>query len=124
MDKAYNFLAFDLGATSGRTILATLDRGKLEMKELTRFPNLLLPVGGKFYWNIYSLYDSLRGGLLAAAKEGKPIDAIGIDTWGEISSMWARTALSWAARAPIATPIPTVSPKSSSRWCRARKSMT
>ena len=82
MDKAYNFLAFDLGATSGRTILATLERGKLEMKELTRFPNLLLPVGGKFYWNIYSLYDSLRGGLLAAAKEGKPIDAIGIDTWG------------------------------------------
>ena len=53
--KQYSFLAFDLGATSGRTILGTLNEGKLQMKELTRFPNQILELGGHFYWNIYSL---------------------------------------------------------------------
>lgn len=78
----YSFLAFDLGATSGRSILATLKNGKLETKELTRFPNAILPVNGKFYWNIYGLYESLKKGLIAAEDENVKIDAIGIDTWG------------------------------------------
>lgn len=82
MQKTYNFLAFDLGATSGRTVLATLGDGKLEMKELTRFPNAILPINGKYYWNIYSLYESLKAGLRAAANGHYQIDAIGIDTWG------------------------------------------
>ncbi|MBO5916427.1 MAG: rhamnulokinase, partial [Bacteroidales bacterium] len=82
MEKLHHFLAFDLGATSGRSILATVGGDKLEMKELTRFPNVLLPLDGKFYWNIYGLYEALRAGLFAAAKEGVKIDSIGIDTWG------------------------------------------
>ena len=47
--KKYNFLAFDLGATSGRTLLGTLCNGKIETKELTRFPNAIVEVNGKFY---------------------------------------------------------------------------
>ncbi len=78
----YTFLAFDLGATSGRSIIATVGDGKFSMKELTRFPNMTLPIHGKFYWNIYSLYDAMRAGLVAAGKEGLKVDAIGIDTWG------------------------------------------
>ena len=31
-----NYLAVDLGATSGRTIIATFDGKKVEMNELTR----------------------------------------------------------------------------------------
>ena len=76
------FLAFDLGATSGRTILATLSDGKLDIKELTRFPNAILPINGKSYWNIFGLYESLKEGLSAAAAQKIKIDAIGIDTWG------------------------------------------
>ncbi len=82
MKKTYHFLAFDMGATSGRSILATLSEDSFEMKELTRFPNMTLPMGNKYYWNIYSLYESMKNGLIAAAKEGCTIDAIGIDTWG------------------------------------------
>ena len=48
-----SFLAFDLGATSGRSILGTLRDGKLQMKELTRFPNQILELGGYYYWNIF-----------------------------------------------------------------------
>ena len=80
--KQYSFLAFDLGATSGRTILGTLNEGKLQMKELTRFPNQILELGGHFYWNIYSLYEHLKAGMVAAAKEDVEIESIGIDTWG------------------------------------------
>ena len=39
-DKKY-FFAVDLGATSGRTILGSLEDGRLEQEELTRFPNNL-----------------------------------------------------------------------------------
>ena len=80
--QIYTFLAFDLGATSGRSILATLTDGKLELKELTRFPNSILPLNGKLYWNIFGLYESLKEGLKAAAAQKVKIDAIGIDTWG------------------------------------------
>ena len=53
-----HFIAFDLGATSGRTVLGTLSDGELRIRELTRFPNRILPLGGHFYWNIFSLYRS------------------------------------------------------------------
>ena len=80
--KKYNFLAFDLGATSGRTVLGTLCDGKIETKELTRFPNAIVEVNGKFFWNLLGLYESLKEGLAACAKEGFTPDSIGIDTWG------------------------------------------
>lgn len=77
-----HFIAFDLGATSGRTILGTLDGDSLRMKELTRFPNQVLPMQGHVHWNIFSLYEHLCEGLRAAAREGVKIRSIGIDTWG------------------------------------------
>ena len=77
-----HFIAFDLGATSGRTVLGTLSDGELRIRELTRFPNRILPLGGHFYWNIFSLYEQLCEGLRAAAREGIEITSVGIDTWG------------------------------------------
>lgn len=80
--KSTSFLAFDIGATSGRSILGTLDNDRLKMKELTRFPNQMLQIGNHFHWNIYSLFEHLKAGLVAAKKEGVKISSIGIDTWG------------------------------------------
>lgn len=77
-----NFIAFDLGATSGRSILGTLKDGKLSMKELTRFPNKMVALGGHSYWNIFALYEHIGEGLAAAAKEDVEITSVGIDTWG------------------------------------------
>jgi rhamnulokinase len=77
-----SFLAFDIGATSGRTILGTLENGRLHMKELTRFPNQMLQIGAHFHWNIYALFEYLKAGLVAAKNEGVEITSIGIDTWG------------------------------------------
>lgn len=78
----HHFFALDLGATSGRSILGTLNEGKLELKELTRFPNKIIRVHDKYYWDIYALFEALKDGLKVAASLNITIDAIGIDTWG------------------------------------------
>ena len=80
-NKKYYF-SVDLGATSGRTIIATLADGKMELEELTRFDNNLIETGGHFYWDIYALYNEIIKGLKAAAARQLPITSIGIDTWG------------------------------------------
>lgn len=76
------FFAVDLGATSGRTILGILGDGKMELKELTRFPNHIIETCGHCYWDIYALYREIINGLKVVAKENIPIQSIGIDTWG------------------------------------------
>lgn len=80
--ETHHFFAFDLGATSGRAMLATLKDGKLELEELTRFPNKIMRIGDKYYWNIFALYEALLDGLRAAAARGIEPCSIGIDTWG------------------------------------------
>lgn len=80
--KKYTFLAFDIGATSGRAVLTSLINGKFEMRELHRFPNNLLELHGKYYWNIYNLYEELKKSLALCARQDISLDSIGIDTWG------------------------------------------
>lgn len=81
MDKKY-FFAVDLGATSGRTIVGTLDECKVVLEELTRFDNNLIEANGHFYWDIYALYFEIIKGLKAAKQRNLCITSIGIDTWG------------------------------------------
>lgn len=82
MNNSHCYFAVDLGATSGRTIVGTIVDGKVELEELTRFPNNLIETGGHFYWDIYALYFEIIKGLKLAAKRGLEIESIGIDTWG------------------------------------------
>lgn len=82
MKQRNHFFALDLGATSGRSIIGTLENGRLELQELTRFPNTIIRVQDKYYWNIYALYESLKEGLRTAATKGFEIESVGIDTWG------------------------------------------
>ena len=87
MSKSYH-LAVDLGATSGRTILATYDGSKVEMEELTRFKYPMLPFNGHLFWNLPLLYQEILNGIkkstevLAGKGEGLTLASIGIDTWG------------------------------------------
>lgn len=80
--KKHTFLAFDIGATSGRAVLATLMNGKFEMQEIHRFPNNLLELHGKYYWDIYHLYNELKKSLSLCGSQQIELDSIGIDTWG------------------------------------------
>ena len=74
-------LAFDLGASSGRGIIATLDNGKIDLKEIHRFANNGVKVRNTFYWDILYLFDQIKQGIVKAKLDGG-FDSIGIDTWG------------------------------------------
>ena len=76
------FLAFDCGATSGRAILGIFNDGDFKMEEVYRFPNQTLEIGGKYYWNVYNIYEHFLKCLTDLGKRHIPIDSIGIDTWG------------------------------------------
>ena len=81
--KINHFLAFDLGASSGRAILGKLSNGKLELIEVHRFKNQMSLIHGKYYWNIFNLFDELKTGLKKCISEHNiQPDSIGIDTWG------------------------------------------
>lgn len=82
MEHLTYFLAVDLGATSGRTILGSIENGVLKQRELTRFPNHIIRTGGHFFWDIYALYNEIICALRKTAKEGISLTSIGIDTWG------------------------------------------
>src|SRR3954452_14379707 len=84
-----NFLAFDLGAESGRAVLGSLDSaGKLTLEEKHRFPNPTGRIHGHLHWNLLGQWEELKTGLrktLATSGSGKKaakIAGIGVDTWG------------------------------------------
>ena len=81
MNKKY-FFAVDLGATSGRTIIGSINGSKFELEEVTRFPNNLIVQGGHYYWDIHALYFEIVKGLKEVARRQLDIVSIGIDTWG------------------------------------------
>ncbi len=81
MNQTHLF-AVDLGATRGRTILGSIVDGKLQQRELTRFPNHIIRAGRHDYWDLFALYHEIVRGLKLAADADIPLTSIGIDTWG------------------------------------------
>lgn len=79
---AFKSISIDLGATSGRVVLATLDGGKLSLEEVHRFPNGFSTIAGRTYCNLYYLFDEIRKGLKKIGSSGVEVSSIGIDTWG------------------------------------------
>lgn len=77
------FLAFDLGASSGRAVLGTLDSGRLTLDEIHRFPNRPVSVLGTLYWDVLRLFDEMQQALsMYAHRYGSELGGIGVDTWG------------------------------------------
>ena len=76
------YLAFDLGASSGRGIIGTLDGVTLELAEVHRFANGPLKQGDHFFWNFPSLVENLKIGLKRAFEVEKDLQGVAIDTWG------------------------------------------
>jgi rhamnulokinase len=77
-----SFVAFDLGAESGRTILGTLADQQLIIEEITRFPNEMQPLEGHLHWDIHRLFREMKSGLRACVSAHPKPESIGIDTWG------------------------------------------
>ena len=78
-----HYIAIDLGATSGRVILASVaDDKKVEMETIHRFPTPLVERDSKFYWDIALIFENILRGLKMVADKGTEVESIGIDTWG------------------------------------------
>ncbi|MEU1681301.1 FGGY-family carbohydrate kinase [Micromonospora zamorensis] len=74
---AVRLAAVDVGASSGRVMLARVGPGRLELVEAHRFRNEPVRVAGTLHWDILALYRGVLEGLRAAG----PVAGIGIDTW-------------------------------------------
>lgn len=77
------YLAFDLGAESGRAILGRFDSHRLRLEEVHRFPNGPVRVGDHLHWDVLRLWSEILHALRSAAeRSGQPLAGIGLDTWG------------------------------------------
>ncbi|KLU62906.1 rhamnulokinase [Peptococcaceae bacterium CEB3] len=74
--------AVDLGASNGRTVLGHFNGERLNLEEITRFPNIPVKMGGTLYWNFPGLYGEILKGLTLAYSGGQQPSMMGVDTWG------------------------------------------
>ena len=88
---ASRYLAFDLGAESGRAFAGTLADGRLSLEEIYRFPNEAVEVSGTLHWDVLALFNHLLKGMREYTRRyGPEVDGIGIDTWGVDFGLLAR----------------------------------
>ena len=75
-----HFLAFDLGAESGRAIAARFDAGLLQIEDVHRFPNEPVRQNGALQWDILRLWLEIRRSFERLPET--PLASLGVDTWG------------------------------------------
>ena len=80
--KDKKFIAFDIGAESGRCIVASLSNNKILIDEVHRFPTHNIKYVYGFNWDILAIYKEIITGLTNAQRKfGSNFESIGIDTW-------------------------------------------
>lgn len=77
-----SFLALDLGAESGRAILARLSAGRIQLDELHRFANTPVRLPHGLYWDTLRLFHEICEGVRIASNRCGRLDGIAVDTWG------------------------------------------
>ena len=80
MDRYY--LAVDIGASSGRHMLAGMQDGKMQLEEVYRFPNGMDDKNGTLCWDVDRLFAEIKNGLKKCKELGKIPVSMAIDTWG------------------------------------------
>ncbi len=76
------YLAIDIGASSGRHILAFVKNGKIKLEEVYRFDNKQIYQNGHVCWDLENLWNGIIEGMKVCGRLGRIPKTIGIDTWG------------------------------------------
>lgn len=76
------YLSIDIGASSGRHILSSVQNGKLVLEEVYRFENGMTQKDGHLVWEYEKLFSNIIAGLKECKKLDKIPVSVGIDTWG------------------------------------------
>ena len=80
MTAQAHFLAFDLGAESGRAVLGAFDGERLQLTEIHRFANGPIRLLDSLHWDVLRLFQEMKTALALAAPHD--LASIGVDTWG------------------------------------------
>ncbi len=80
--REQHFIACDLGAGSGRVVLATLREGRLTLDDVHRFKSAAVKRGGTLRWDIAQIFEELKTGLRKIAASGKRAASVSVDSWG------------------------------------------
>lgn len=76
-----SYLAIDLGASSGRAVIGTLDGAVMRMREIHRFPTPMLERNGHLFWDIEAMWAEIRSGVQIALEAGEHLRSISVDSW-------------------------------------------
>jgi rhamnulokinase len=83
MSGQSSFLAFDLGAESGRAMLGQFDGERVRLSQMHRFPNGPVRLPDGLHWDVLRLWTEIKKGLaLTAEAHGAGLAGVGLDTWG------------------------------------------
>lgn len=83
MRTSHNYLAIDLGAESGRTIVGSFDGDRISLCETHRFANEPVRLPDGLHWDMFRLWSEIKTGMRASSAQfEKQLDSVGVDTWG------------------------------------------
>ena len=69
-NQTKQYLAIDLGASSGRSIVGIIKDDRLELREITRFQNPMIEFNNHIYWDLYYLYDQIIKSIKESKQQG------------------------------------------------------
>jgi rhamnulokinase len=75
------YLAVDIGASSGRHILGSVENGKIKLQEIYRFENKLVKKNNHLCWDLDKLFAEIVNGMKKCKELDKIPVSMGIDTW-------------------------------------------
>jgi rhamnulokinase len=81
-DRKQNYMALDFGAESGRAIIVTLEKERVSLEEIHRFPNKPSLMNGTLYWDLPFLFREIITSLKKASQKQIKLESIAVDTWG------------------------------------------
>lgn len=76
------YLAVDIGASSGRHILGSVEHGRIKLEEVYRFTNGMKEENGHLCWDFVQLFEEIKNGMKKCKELGKIPKTMAIDTWG------------------------------------------
>jgi rhamnulokinase len=76
-----SFAAIDLGASSGRVMLAEISANAVDLREVHRFANRPVTLRGTLHWDVLSLWAGALDGLHVAGRHTERLAGIGVDSW-------------------------------------------
>jgi rhamnulokinase len=75
------YVAFDLGAESGRAMVGSFGGSRVSLKEVRRFPTQSIRLPDGLYWNALGLLGEVDAALAAVRASQVRVRSVGIDSW-------------------------------------------